>query len=188
MGCKLSNRLIIPFVRISLWDYAAFLSVHIQPNIAHTQCAPRFPKRNAITHTQNTTKATRNQWIIQHLNKHKTRLDFGKGKNMECGKGWGRITTASTCIEIHKIKLRRSHNDEQNKVAQNFREHSTMECQEGKRKEEGGRKEEKAVGRMKEKKLSQAKWSKLNVSKQVEPTNRVSNCICACVHTREGRG
>lgn len=59
----------------------------------------------------------------------------------------GGSTTASTCIEIHKIKLRRSHNDEQNKVAQNFTEHSTMECQGGKRKKkavvsgENGRKE-----------------------------------------------
>lgn len=51
-------------------------------------------------------------------------------------RGEGGSTTASTCIEIHKIKLRRSHNDEQNKVAQNFTEHSTMECQGGKRKKE----------------------------------------------------
>lgn len=118
------------------------LSAHSAEHCSYAMCAQISKKKCNHTHTQNTTKATRNQWIIQHLNKHKTRLDFGKGKNMECGKGWGGITTASTCIEIHKIKLRRSHNDEQNKVAQNFREHSTMECQEGKRKEEGGRRKE----------------------------------------------
>lgn len=56
------------------------------------------------------------------------------------------------------------------------------------REKEEEEREEDEGREMKEKKLSQAKWSKLNVSKQVEPTNRVSNCICACVHTRGREG
>lgn len=88
----------------------------------------------------------------QYNKSHKKSVNYTTFKQTqnstrELERSEGGSTTASTCIEIHKIKLRRSHNDEQNKVAQNFTEHSTMECQGGKRKKkavvsgENGRKE-----------------------------------------------